>query len=132
MHHSRRPATACAIAPVLLLAACAVGPDFKKPAPPDVASYTPNPAPAATASVDTQGGQAQRFVNGGAISADWWTLFHSKPLNDLIERSLANNHDLKAAQAAWTVARENALAGRGGYFPKLPAGFSGSREQDPP
>ena len=37
-------------------------------------------------------------------------------LNALIERSLANNPDLKAAQAALTVARENTLAGRGSRY----------------
>jgi len=115
----------------LLSAGCAVGPDFKKPAAPDTDGYT---ARALTTTVDTKdisGGEAQRFVKGSDIAGDWWTLFHSKPLNDLIEQSLANNADLKAAQAALLVARENTLAGRGAFYPAVSASFSASRQKDP-
>ena len=62
----------------------------------------------ATVATAVPGGEAQHFAKGADIAADWWTLFHSKPLNDLIEQALANNHDLKAAQAALLVAREHA------------------------
>jgi len=54
-------------------------------------------------------------------------LFHSKPLNDLIERSLKANPDLKVAQAALLVARENMLAQRGAYYPSVAGGFSATR-----
>ena len=50
------------------------------------------------------------------ISGEWWALFHSKPLNDLIERSLKANPDIKAAQAALKVARENVLAQKGAFI----------------
>jgi NodT family efflux transporter outer membrane factor (OMF) lipoprotein len=116
----------------LSIAGCAVGPDFHKPAAPDVGSLTASPLPATTSSANVAGGQAQRFVSGGDIPAQWWTLFHSSALNALIEQSLANNPDLKAAQAALSVARENTLAGRGAYAPSVTAGFSASRQQDPP
>ncbi len=115
----------------LMIAGCAVGPDFKKPAAPNVSNYTREPLSTTVASPDVSGGEAQHFVEGGDIPADWWTLFHSKPLNDLIEQSLANNHDLKAAQAALSVAREAALAQRGAYYPSVTAGFSASRQQQP-
>jgi NodT family efflux transporter outer membrane factor (OMF) lipoprotein len=126
---SRLLAGACAL---LGGAGCTVGPDFQKPAAPDVAGYTAKPLASTAATPGVTGGQAQNFANGGDIAADWWTLFHSKALSDLIEEALANNHDLKAARAALLVARENALAGRGAYYPKLSAGFSATREQDPP
>ena len=116
----------------LSLAGCAVGPDFKKPAAPDVGDYTAHPLSTTASSANVVGGEAQRFNKGSDIPGDWWTLFHSRPLNALIEQSLANNHDLKAAQAALSVARENALAGRGAYYPPAPAGFSATRQQDPP
>ena len=85
---------------LLLLAGCAVGPDFKKPAAPNVNAYTAQPlsAPAVTANVI--GGDAQRFVQAADISGDWWTAFHSPALNALVEQALKNNSDLKAAQAA--------------------------------
>jgi NodT family efflux transporter outer membrane factor (OMF) lipoprotein len=45
----------------------------------------------------------------------------------LIEQSLTNNPDLKAAQAALTAARENLLAQRGIYYPSVAASFAASR-----
>ena len=113
----------------MLLTGCAVGPDFKKPAAPPVHDYTPNPVSATSSATNVAGGEAQRFVTGQDIAGDWWTLFHSKPLNDLIERSLANNPNIKAAQAALTVARETMLAQRGAYFPGIEGGFSASRQK---
>jgi NodT family efflux transporter outer membrane factor (OMF) lipoprotein len=114
---------------MLLAAGCAVGPNFKTPAPPDVSDYTPQPVSATVATPNVAGGEAQTFAPGKDISADWWTLFHSKPLNDLIEQSLSNNHDLKAAQAALSVAREQVLAQRGAYYPSVSADFSASRQR---
>ncbi|TPG07472.1 efflux transporter outer membrane subunit [Rhodanobacter glycinis] len=116
----------------LLVAGCTVGPDFKKPAAPDVSDYTARPPATTASSANVAGGEAQRFAKGGDIPADWWTLFHSGPLNALIEQSLNSNPDLKAAQAALSVARENVLAGRGAYYPGVTAGVSASRQQDPP
>jgi len=106
-----------------------VGPDFKKPAAPDVGGYTAAPLSTTVATPNIPGGDAQRFAAGADIEADWWTLFHSGALNDLIQESLKTNHDLKAAQAALTVARENALAQRGAFYPTISAGYSASRQQ---
>ncbi len=111
------------------LAGCAVGPNFKPPAPPPVSSYTSAPLPDTLPSTNAPGGEAQRFAQGTDVVGDWWTLFHSKALDDLIEQSLANNPDLKAAQAALSVARENVLAQRGAYYPSVAAGFSASRQR---
>ena len=113
----------------LLAAGCAVGPDFKKPAAPEVSGYTASPLTTTTSTAGIAGGETQRFVQGGDISADWWTLFHSAPLNELIEHSLTKNPDLKAAQAALSVAREDVLAQRGAYYPSVSAGFSASRQR---
>jgi NodT family efflux transporter outer membrane factor (OMF) lipoprotein len=112
---------------LLLTAGCTVGPNFKRPAPPDVGGYTPTPISTTSSTADVAGGEAQRFVEGKDILGAWWTLFHSKPLNDLIERSLKANPDLKAAQAALLVARENVLAQRGFYYPSVTGGFSAIR-----
>ena len=108
----------------VVIAGCAVGPDFKKPAAPDVSDYTAQPLSTTASSPGVTGGEAQHFVKGSEIAGDWWTLFHSPPLNALIEQSLANNHDLKAAQAALAAARENVLAQRGVYYPNVTAGLS--------
>ena len=113
----------------VLVTACAVGPNFERPKPPDVSEYTTAPLSNTVASTNVAGGEAQHFANGADITADWWTLFHSKPLDELIERSLASNHDLKAAQAALLVANENVLAQRGVYYPSVSGDFSASRQR---
>jgi NodT family efflux transporter outer membrane factor (OMF) lipoprotein len=113
---------------LLLLAGCAVGPNFKRPAAPTAGGYTAQPLHATTGVTNMAGGSAQRFVQGLDIPGEWWTLFHSRPLNALIESSLAHNPDLKSAQAALHVAREGVLAQRGAFFPGVSGGFAGSRQ----
>ena len=116
-----------AILALLLTTGCAVGPKFKQPPPPDVSGYTQTPLSTTSSKSTVVGGEAQRFLEGRDIAGEWWTLFRSKPLNDLIERSLKANPDIKAAQAALLVARENTLAQRGAYYPSVTGGFSATR-----
>jgi NodT family efflux transporter outer membrane factor (OMF) lipoprotein len=115
----------------LLIAGCTVGPDFRRPAAPDVGSYTSHPLATTSVAPHVAGGEAQRFIEGSDLPGDWWALFHSRPLNALIEQSLANNADLKAAQAALSEARENALAQRGTYYPSVSASFAANRQKTP-
>ncbi len=115
------------VSALLLTGGCAVGPEFKKPAAPANAGYTPAPLSTTSSTSNVAGGEAQQFVDARDISGQWWTLFHSRPLNDLIERSLKVNPDIKAAQAALLVARENVLAQRGAYYPSVSGGFSATR-----
>jgi NodT family efflux transporter outer membrane factor (OMF) lipoprotein len=112
---------------LLISAGCAVGPNYKRPAAPNVPGYTPSLPSATSSSPGVNGGEAQTFASGSDIPGDWWAIFHSKPLNDLIERSLKNNPDLKSAQAALLVARENTLAQRGAYYPQVSGSFSATR-----
>jgi NodT family efflux transporter outer membrane factor (OMF) lipoprotein len=126
MKLNRKPFVICV---TMLLTSCAVGPNFKKPAPPQVHDYTSSPLSTTSSSTHVSGGEAQHFVAGRDIAGDWWTVFHSKPLNTLIERSLKANPDLKAAQAALVVARENVLAQKGSYYPSVAASFSAERQK---
>ena len=121
--------TFSAAAAFLLMAGCAVGPDFKRPAVPAASGYSDHPLAATVNITNVTGGEVQRFAKGNDIAGDWWTLFHSQPLNDLIELSLTNNPDLKAAQAALAMARENVWAQRGVYYPSVAANFSASRQK---
>jgi len=114
----------------MLVSGCVVGPNFKTPPPPSVTAYTASPKAATVATAGVPGGEAQHFVAGSDIPADWWRLFHSRPLNDLIEQALANNADLKAAQAALRVAFENTRAEHGAYYPQVTAGASITRYKD--
>ena len=119
-----------AVLPVLLLSACAVGPDFKTPEAPKAERYTAAPLPGATVSADAAGGEPQRFVDGHDIPAQWWLLFHSPALNSLIEESLKNNPNLQQAEASLRMAQENVYAQQGAYYPGVSANFSPSRQKD--
>ncbi len=114
---------------LLLTGGCVVGPNFKKPPAPQVGGYTPAPITTTTVTPDVAGGEAQHVVEAKDIAGEWWTLFHSQELNDLIERSLKANPDLKAAQAALLVAQENVRAQRGFYYPSAAAGFTADRSR---
>jgi len=116
---------------LVLAGGCAVGPNFRRPAPPAASGYTPDPLPVETGSAPGPGGAAQRFIAGRDIPGQWWTLFHSRPLNTLIEQSLKANPTLTAAQAALRQARENVYAQQGAYYPQIGAGFTASRNLTP-
>ena len=115
----------------LLLAGCTVGPNFVRPAAPDFTRYTQTPLTPTASTANLAGGGAQRFLDGQDISGEWWELFESPALNALVERALKANPDLKAAEAALTVAHENMLAQRGGYYPTASASFAASRSKTP-
>jgi NodT family efflux transporter outer membrane factor (OMF) lipoprotein len=113
----------------LLLSGCAVGPNFKTPAAPAVSAYEPQQPATTAATPGVAGGEAQTIVSGQDLPGDWWTLFHSRQLNDLIAQALKANPDLKAAQAALRQAHETTLAQRGAFFPQVSGSFSANRTQ---
>jgi NodT family efflux transporter outer membrane factor (OMF) lipoprotein len=96
------------------LAGCTVGPDFTTPPPPDVQSLTPGPLRHRVVA----DGKVQRFVYDD-LPGQWWTLFRSRALTELMQRAVRDNHDLKAAQAALRVARANYEAQKGALFPVI-------------
>jgi len=53
------------------------------------------------------------------VPDQWWTLFKDRTLTSLIEQALANNQDLKAAQARVTTARALSGVERADWFPQL-------------
>jgi NodT family efflux transporter outer membrane factor (OMF) lipoprotein len=132
MHHQSSK-HAIAIAAALLLAValngCMVGPDFHQLAAPAVGGYAPKPLPTRTVSADVVAGASQTFQPRRDIPAEWWTLFHSQQLNQLIAEAIAKNPNLEAAQAALRVAAENVSAQHGYLYPHVDAGVSGIRER---
>ena len=112
-----------------LLAACAVGPDFKPPPAPAVGGYTPETHPATTTSANVAGGAAQTFVVGRDIPAEWWKVFHSKEIDSLIAEALRANPNLQAAQAALWQAKENLYASAGKLLPSVDAAGSAASQQ---
>ncbi|PWB60903.1 MAG: RND transporter [Deltaproteobacteria bacterium] len=111
------------------LSGCAVGPDFRRPAPPPVAAYTTEALPEKTAEAKVAGGEPQRFVSGEEIPAQWWALFRSEPLDRLIRQALADSPTLAAAQAKLRVAEENRRAQFGALFPQADASASAAKRK---
>ncbi|MGK9165224.1 efflux transporter outer membrane subunit [Inquilinus limosus] len=116
-------------AAALILAGCAVGPDFKRPDAPGVGQYTPGTPLAQTASADVSGGVAQTIRNGRDIPGDWWRVFRSDTLNRLVAEALKANPDIQSAQAALRQAQENVAAEQGFLLPTISASGSGERAQ---
>jgi NodT family efflux transporter outer membrane factor (OMF) lipoprotein len=106
-----------------LLAGCAAGPDYHRPAQPTPERYTTVPL------VFEGAASSQHFAEGVAMPEHWWTLFGSAPLNALVEAARRDNPDLQAAAAALRMARENAAAQRGAYLPVASVQLSPSRQK---
>ncbi len=119
---------------VAMLSSCMVGPDFHSPNEPNIKHYTPAPFPKKTVSTPgSKGGTAQTFVLDEELPANWWTLFHSPQLNDLIQTGLAHSPNMAAAKAALIQAQENLTAQIGSsLFPAFSANVTGTRERIPP
>jgi NodT family efflux transporter outer membrane factor (OMF) lipoprotein len=113
----------------ILLAGCMVGPNFHEPAAPATPRYTEHPIPAATASSRGPGGKTQYLIEGEDIPAEWWELYHSPELNDLIIRGLHNNPNYHAAQEALCVAQQNWKAQIGTLFPTIDGQFFAQRQK---
>jgi NodT family efflux transporter outer membrane factor (OMF) lipoprotein len=122
-------ASGCLLSVAVGLTGCAVGPDFERPAAPDVEGYSRDPLAAKTATAGITGGEEQRLVQDLDIPGQWWTLFHSEALNTLIEQALKNNPTLPAAEAALRLAWENVYAAEGAFFPTAVASYSPSRNK---
>ena len=114
----------------VLVAGCAVGPDFRRPAAPAVGTYGRPSLGATTASTDIVGGQSQRFLPERDVPSDWWTLFQSPALNGLVDQALRANPTLAAAEAALRQAMELVAAQRGLFAPSVQASFAASTQKD--
>jgi NodT family efflux transporter outer membrane factor (OMF) lipoprotein len=111
------------------LAGCAVGPDFRRPAPPEVATYTSEALPMETASAPGIGGAAQHIDAGGEIPARWWELFRSEPLDRWIRVALADSPTLSAAEATLRQAQESRRAYYGTFFPAVDGSVAAARQK---
>jgi len=121
----------------VLLAGCAVGPDYVRPAlslperltasPLDGEATLPK-APADTTATTLQPQQLSQTLD---IPAEWWHTFHSKPLNAWVVASLAHNPNVEAAQAALRAANENAQAEKAAFWPTVGLNYSPSRARIP-
>jgi NodT family efflux transporter outer membrane factor (OMF) lipoprotein len=104
------------------LSACTVGPSFTRPATPTPASYSDGNAPSTSEF-------GQQIVLGGTPTADWWKLFDSQPLDELIGRAVADNHTLHAARATLLEAQELVTAESGARYPQVSFDAGAGRQQ---
>ena len=111
------------------LAGCAVGPEYRRPAPPAVASYTAEALPVGTATAPGVAGATQRFVSGGEIPSRWWELFRSQALDRWIREALAKSPTLGAAEATLRRAQEFRRARAGELLPGVDGNASASRQR---
>ena len=117
---SLRSGLVSALAGGALLAGCAVGPDYHRP---ESAATAYLPAPVEAAMRD------ERQVVDADLPAQWWTLFHSPALDELVRGALARSPSVTAAQAALRQATELRRAQQASFFPTVDASYSASRQK---
>jgi NodT family efflux transporter outer membrane factor (OMF) lipoprotein len=129
---ARAAAPAGATVAALVLGGCAVGPNFQRPTAPAAPAYLPSGElrPLGRAAAEAQrrapaaGPYAQRIRLGGSVESNWWALFDSPELDELIRHALADNLSLAAAKATLAQAEEVVAAQTGRLFPQV--GFQAS------
>jgi NodT family efflux transporter outer membrane factor (OMF) lipoprotein len=124
------PRVGVSVALAAILAACAVGPNFHRPAAPTAADYGSAPSRGETVASAGSGGAAQTFTLGRDIPAEWWKLFESEKLTALVTQSLKGNPNLAAAQAALRQANELYKAQRTSFLPVVQGSFDAQRAKN--
>jgi NodT family efflux transporter outer membrane factor (OMF) lipoprotein len=114
--------TALSLVVMLTLAACAVGPDYRRPDLDVPTAFTAGGS-------NSETGDAPALAAATASDAEFWKSFDDPMLDELIGAALGENHELRIALARYDEA--NALL-RGAGFDRLPtvtasAGASNSR-----
>lgn len=112
-----RPTFAAVVAAAALLAGCAVGPDYQRPALPLPAQY-PDAADAGSAPAE--------------VPAQWWTLYGQPELDRLVAQALERNRDIE--QAVARVEQADALARQAGaaLLPRVDLNASAGRARVSP
>lgn len=118
-----------AVVLIFYLTGCAVGPDFVRPKPPPVDRYDQGVEPSTTVPAE---GQAQHFAKGASVAEEWWVLFGSSKLNEVIKEAISSNPNLQEAQANLRQSQDILRAGYGVFFPQFDGSFDASRQQFSP
>src|SRR6266403_1180756 len=133
LEFSRGARAAIALGASSALCGCALGPDFRPPEPPAVASYTAAPQPAETGAASGPGGNAQHFVEADAIGGAWWRMFGSPALDKLVQQALDDSPTLAQARMKLVQAQQDYLAQAGATeWPQVDASLNATREKSDP
>ncbi len=115
---------------LIMLAGCAVGPDYKRPDVPDVVRYTTTPLAEETTSVATALGESQQLLMGESVNSQWWQEFGSARLDTLIDAALQASPTLTGAQATLRQAREGYAARAGStLYPQAAVNLNSQRQR---
>ncbi|HXP31576.1 MAG TPA: efflux transporter outer membrane subunit [Stellaceae bacterium] len=124
MKSTRLRASASLLGFAALLCGCTVGPDFLVPEAPKETGYR------AEGEAATVG--EQHLDLGKQIAGDWWSLYHSEELSEVVRQAIAGNRTLAAAEAALAQAQEAVAQATGGLYPQLDLNGSATRLRNPP
>lgn len=108
---------------LLVLAGCAVGPNYHAPKMNVPAAFNAATNQAAAPSV---GGQAPAPASE---LKRWWENFHDSTLNQLIDQALASNLDVRLAEARVREARAQLQVNRAALFPTLDSSAAYTRSR---
>lgn len=123
-----RPWSCSAIAVAAVLCACTVGPDFAPPGPPRTSQYTP--ATEADGPIDAGSNAVRQTLRPGeTIAADWWTLFQSPQLTEIVDAAMAGNRTIEAAKARLAAAHEAVAIAAGTLYPQIDFSAGVSRQR---
>jgi NodT family efflux transporter outer membrane factor (OMF) lipoprotein len=111
-----KPLVRSLLACTLALSGCAAGPQFAAPAAPAADRYTAAMLHGETRSPDES---AQHIALGKEIEGDWWTLFRSEAIDDLVAQAVEHNRALESSAATVAESRELALARAGSQYPQV-------------
>jgi NodT family efflux transporter outer membrane factor (OMF) lipoprotein len=101
----------------LLLASCAVGPDYQRP------------EAATQATFKEAGNWKIATPNDETNRGKWWEAFGDRELNALVEQVDINNQNLKVAEAKYRQAQALGASARSSFFPTVSASASGTRSK---
>ena len=122
--HPRR--LTAAVGMMTLLAGCTVGPDFTRPDAGAPNGYTSERLDLENAA----GAEArQSLAIGRRISGDWWQLFHSNQLDDVLNQAVSGNQNLAAARATLAQAKDSVDQASGALWPHVQMAAGISRQQ---
>lgn len=110
----------------MALSACAVGPDFKSPDTPHIEHYSNN----VSNNSNNRSRSQPELKYGATIPAEWWQLFESEKLQQLVMLGLSNSPSLAAAKSRLIATQETLSANTSSLlFPAVDAKLDSNRQK---